>query len=280
MAYDGVRFDPVPATAAGSMHHRQIPLIHPDRQPLRFNVFKALTHFSRFKLDKEKTREAFHIFEALPWKGFAEAACAFLVTERGQAIFTSEPWLPEILDDHAALRRLPKGSLAHDYCDHMEREELSAAGLVAEYGEWRGNRVRLDDQVEWYADRLRDTHDLLHVLTGFGRDILGELSVLTYVYQQRPSRGHLFLGYAGALTLRLRSTYRAPVMRAVHEARQLGKACLPIAEQPVRELLAMPTEAVRERLNVLPARYYHEVRRVWREEGIEPVSVLAKQAVG
>ncbi len=266
------------AFIAGREPHRILPLVHPDRQSMRFDWSSALKHFRLLRSDKERTREAFHIFEALPWVGMTGAACTFLATDRGQAIYASEPYLPDILEDHVALRRLPMGSLAHDYCDHMERESLSAAELVAEYEEWRSGRARLDDKVEWYVDRLRDTHDLLHVLTGFGRDVLGEQCVLAFVYKQRPSVGHLFVGYAGAAMTRLNSAWKVPVLRAVFEARQIGKACLPIAEQPIRELLAMPTDAVRARLNLRPARYYPKAQHIWREEGIDPHQVLAKAA--
>ncbi|MEO6717837.1 MAG: Coq4 family protein [Novosphingobium sp.] len=255
-----------------------IPLMHPDRRPMRMDWRRALRHFRVLESDKERTREAFHVFEALPWVGMADAACRFLANEQGKAIYASEPFLPAILDDHPTLRRLPKGSLAHAYCDHMEHEELSAAGLIAEYEEWRGDRERLDDKVEWYADRLRDTHDLLHVLSGFGRDALGEQCVLAMVFKQRPSIGHLFIGYAGAVLTRLESHWKVPVLRSVFEARQIGKACLPIAEQPINELLAMPLEAVRKRLNMRPARYYHEAHRIWREAGTDPRMVLMKAA--
>jgi ubiquinone biosynthesis protein COQ4 len=253
-----------------------MPLIHTDRVPVQINWARAVRHFRVLESDKERTREAFHVFEALPWIGMVDAACAFLATPHGQAVYASEVYLPAILDDHAALRRLPKGSLAHDYCDHMEREGLSAAGLVAEYEEWRDGRVRLDDKVEWYADRLRDTHDLLHVLSGFGRDALGEQCVLALVFKQRPSIGHLFLSYVGAGLTRLNSDWQVPVLRAVFEARKIGKDCLPIAEQPIRQLLALPLDEARARLNMRPARSYHEAHRIWREKGADPQQILAK----
>jgi ubiquinone biosynthesis protein COQ4 len=257
---------------------QDIPLFHPDREPMRMDWRSAVSHFRVLGGDKERTREAFHVFEALPWVGMAGAACKFLSTEQGKAVFSGEPFLPAILDDHAALRRLPRGSLAHAYCDHMESEQLSAAGLIAEYEAWRGDRVRLDDKVEWYADRLRDTHDLLHVLSGFGRDALGEQCVLAMVFKQRPSIGHLFVGYAGAALTKLDSHWKVPVLRSVFEARQIGKACLPIAEQPITELLAMPLEAVRKKLKMRPAHYYHEAHRIWREAGTDPKLVLMKAA--
>ena len=287
-AWPGGESNPVPSEAAlqamlarfvASQECRQgIPLIHPDRLPMYMDWRGALKHFRRLEGDKERTREAFHVFEALPWVGMVDTACTFLASEQGKAVYASEPFLPAILDDHAALRRLPTGSLAHAYCDHMEREDLSAAGLIAEYEEWRGGRERLDDKVEWYADRLRDTHDLLHVLSGFGRDALGEQCVLALVFKQRPSIGHLFVGYAGAALTRLRSDWKVPVLRAVFEARKIGKVCLPIAEQPIHELLAMPINDVRTRLNMRPARFYYEAHRIWREDGTDPKQVMAKAA--
>lgn len=253
-----------------------IPFMHRDRRVPIINLRGAVEHFLEFKRDKEKTREVFHIFETLPWRNVSERVRKFLATDRGRLIYATEPSLPEILDDHATLRRLPRDSFGFQYCDYMEREGLTAAGLVAEYEEWRGGRPRLDDQVEWYNDRLRDTHDFLHFLNGFGRDTLGEQCVLAFVFDQRPSPGHLAVAYAGALTIRLNVATRAPVLRAVLEARRLGKGVLPIAEQSILELLPMPTDAVRRKLRIRPAFYYPEVRRMWaEEEGIVANDVLA-----
>jgi ubiquinone biosynthesis protein COQ4 len=267
------------AFIAGQCPRPQLPLIHPDRQPMRLDWLKAWKHFRLLGSDKERTSDAFCVFRALPWVGVSDAACAFLATSQGRAIYADEPYLPDILDDHAALRRLPRGSLGQDYCNHMERDGLSAAALVAEYEKGRSDGGRIDDRVEWYLDRLRDTHDLLHVLTGFGRDVLGEQCVLAFVFKQRPSIGHLFVGYAGAALTRFNSPWQVPVLRAVFEARQIGKSCLPIAEQPIRELLAMPTENVRARLGLRPARRYHDALRIMRERGIDPKLVLAKAAL-
>jgi ubiquinone biosynthesis protein COQ4 len=257
--------------------HLNLPLVHPDRQPFRFDVPGAIRHFRIFRQDKEKTSEVFHIFDCLPWRTVADAAASFLATPRGQAVYASEPFLPDILDDHDRLRRsMPKGSLGHEYCDYMETESLSAAGLVAEYEDFRGDRVRLDDKVEWYIDRLRDTHDLLHILTGIGRDTLGEQCLLAFVHGQRPSPGHLFLGYAGALVTKANSRWNVPVLRAAREARQIGRHTPRICEESILELLSMPSDAVRARMNLRPARYYQEVHRMWHAAGVDPHKVLVK----
>lgn len=266
-------FDPVAPA------HELIPLEHRDRRPKHFQLRKAWHHFKTFRQNKEKTSEIFHMFECLPWVGVDEAARRFLATPRGQAIYASEPFLPDLLDDHDALRRMPKGTLAHEYADYMETEGLSAAGLVAEFDDFRGDRPRVNDRIEWYIDRLRDTHDILHILTGFGRDTLGEQCLGAFVSKQRESVGHIVLGFGGALVIRKDVKTEAPVLRAVWEARQLGKITPRIGEESILELLAMPTAAVRQRLNIRDPYFYNECLRIWREdEGIDPQQVLAKAA--
>ena len=108
--------------------------MHADRVRPRLQPWKAWQHFSRVLKDKEQTDELIGVFDTLPWCGVGEAASEFLATERGRAIYQSEPYLPDILDDHARLRQMPKGSFAHAYCDFMEREGLTAAGLVEASG--------------------------------------------------------------------------------------------------------------------------------------------------
>ncbi|MFM5883796.1 MAG: Coq4 family protein [Novosphingobium sp.] len=251
-----------------------LPLMLPGRPKARYNLPKAWRHFKELVKDKEDTAQVTGVFEALPWRGIYDAALAFLATERAQQIRRSEPTLVAILDDHAALRRLPEGSVAHAYCDFMEREGLSAQGLVDELDKNRPAHMYWDDQVSWYFNRMRDTHDLLHVLTGFGRDALGEQCVLAFTYSQQPSPAHLFLGYAGGLEIR-KHPVKVPVFRAVREAQKLGKACPRLVEQPIRELLAMPLEDARARLNISRPRFYWQAHDTWRAAGVDPYELMA-----
>src|SRR3546814_15517412 len=79
----------------------------------------------------------------------------------------------------------------------MEREGLTEQGLVDESLKFRRGKPSHDDMLELYGNRLRDTHDLFHILTGYGRDALGEQCVLAFSYSQTPSWGPLFLAWAG-----------------------------------------------------------------------------------
>lgn len=255
-----------------------LPFLREERPTPRYDVARAWHHFRELVKNKEDTTQVFPIFEALPWKGLPAAARRFCESAAGRAIFLSEPYLPDILDDHEALRRTPAGSLAHAYCDFMESEGLTAKGLVDEFDKFRGDRPRIDDRFEWYMERVRDSHDLMHVLTGYGRDALGEQCVLAFTYGQQPSPAHLLIGYAGGFEIKKRIKSPAPVIRAVREGHLLGKACPRIIEQPIRDLLPLPIDEVRRKLNItLPAKYA-EVHRVWRSVGVDPYVLLAEAA--
>ena len=253
-----------------------LPIYDHRRPVLRTRPRKAWKHFRELLKDKERTDEVFRIFEALPWRGFTAAGVKFLSSERGQALRAREPYLPAILDDHAALRRMPAGSLAHAYCDFMEREGLSAAGLVEEFEKFAHDKPRFQDQFLWYLNRGRDVHDLLHVLTGYGRDGLGEACVLAFTYSQQPSPAHLFIGYMAGLNMKKSVKSSAPVLRAVREGQKLGKACPRLIETSITELLPLPVDEVRRRLNITPPRQYHEAHRVWRAMGLDPYDMLGK----
>jgi len=253
----------------------ELPIWDDRRKALKTRPRKALKHFRELLKDKERTDQVFFIFEALPWRGLRKAGTRYLASPVGKANIAREPFLPTILDDHVALRRTPPGSLAHAYCDFMEREGLSAQGLVDEFAKFAHGKPKFQDQFSWYLHRLRDCHDLLHILTGYGRDSLGEACVLAFTYSQQPSPGHLFIGYMAALNMKKTVKSDAPLLRAVREGQRLGKACPRLCEQSITELLPLPLDEVRRRLNITPPKHYHHAHQIWRAKGIDPYDLMA-----
>jgi ubiquinone biosynthesis protein COQ4 len=251
-------------------------LLHPDRPAARYRPLRAMKSFQALIKDKEDTSLVFKIFESLPPKDFLPRVRALALSERGEFLRSSELSLAEILDDHVTLRRTPKGSLAHAYCDFMEAEGLSAAGLTAEYQ--RAGRPQYPDLIEWYISRSRDTHDLFHVLTGYGRDALGEQCVLLFTHGQQPSQGHLLIGYAGAANIKnMAKGSAAPIFGGVRQAHRTGKGAPPLISQPIRKLLERPLDEVRTALLIPEPTLYRECHRIWSAEGIDPYDLLASK---
>jgi ubiquinone biosynthesis protein COQ4 len=248
---------------------------HPDRPTPRFRPFKALSHFRKLMADKEDTEQVFHIFEALPRKGFVPEAKAFIDSPRGQALMAREPFLPAMLDDHGPLDQLPAGTVGRAYVDFMRAEGLTAAGLVAENAKMHPNRPRYDDQIGWYADRLRDTHDLFHVLTGYGRDALGEQCVLGFTYGQTRNLGNFFIAYLGGLELRRKVKTGAPVIAAIREGQRHGKAAARIIDEDIGALLREPLDSARKRLGIEAPTHYEQAHLTYRSAGIDPYNFIA-----
>ena len=249
--------------------------LDPRREVAKFRPFKALGHFRKLIADKEDTEQVFHIFECLPRKGFVPDAKAFIDSDVGQRLMASEPYLPTILDDHDVLKALPVGTVGRTYVDFMQREGLSAAGLVAESAKMRAGRPVFTDQMQWYADRLRDTHDLFHILTGYGRDALGEQCVLGFTYGQNRNLGNFFIAYLGGLELRRRVKASAPVMSAIRQGQRHGSAAQSIVQQDIRALLAEPLDAARARMNIGTPTLYHQAHDAYRARNIDPYNFLA-----
>ncbi len=264
--------------SAATLAQADMPFLIPGRPPFRYDLPKAWRYFRALVKNKEDTTLVFPIFEALPWKGIEAAARKFCESDAGKAIFAAEPHLPDVLDDHAALRAMPAGSLAHVYCDFMEREGLSAGGLVEEFETFLGDRPRFDDRLQWYFNRMRDSHDLIHILTSYGRDALGEQCVLTFTYGQQPTLANLFIGYVGVFDIKSQVKSKAPVLRAVREGHRQGNACPRLIESSILDLLPLPIEEVRQRLNIAPPRQYNRVHEMWRAQGVDPYDILGKQA--
>jgi len=248
---------------------------HPDRIRPRFRPFKALRHFRNLIADKEDTEQVFHIFEALPRSNFVRDAKTFVESDQGKALMQSENYLPTTLDDHDRLKQLPANSVGRAYVKFMESEGLTAQGLVDEYDKFRNKTQQFDDQIEWYGNRQRDTHDLFHVLTGYGRDPLGEQCVLAFTYGQNRNLGNIFIAYAGAFELSRRVKSDAPIFAATVEGQRRGKRAGKIADQNIMELLAEPLDAARERLNIGKPTQYDRAHEIYRSIGIDPYDFLA-----
>ncbi len=239
--------------------------IHIDtaRKIPRIRPFKAMAHMRNLLRDNEDTEQVFHIMECLNGGSLRKDLYRFARTDQGAARLKERLYLPDILDDHAALRQLPEGSVGRAYLAFMEREGLTAAGLVAESGKWWAKNDRFDDDIEYYSTRRRDTHDLFHVLTGYGRDQLGETSVLAFSYSQYGGLGGMFIAYIGGRDLSKIAPKSANVMNSIWEAKRHGKIAADLTAQHIPSLLKEPLEAARKRLNIRePIAYKHALREL------------------
>jgi len=255
----------------------EAPIIYDTYKRQRRRPLKALRHFRELIRNKEDTTQVFYIIDALNGNSFQNEFKKFMRSKKGQARVEENRYLPPLLDNHDWLRSLPEGSLGRAYLDFMISEGLTAQGLVDEYSASGISRDYGHPLMEYFANRSRDTHDMLHVLTGFGRDALGEASVLGFTHAQRSGLGVIFIAYGAALEIRKTAPKDAPIFKSIREARKMGKAAKDIVYEDLMALLPLPLEEVRERLNITLPTAYHEAHRMMRHDGMDPYDMIGTQ---
>ena len=245
----------------------------------RIRPLKAYKHFRNLIKDKEDTTQVFSIIEALDGSNLEKDFGRFMQTRQGQARFSDRKNLVPLLDDHETLRKLPMGSVGQHYCDFMETQGLSAQGLVDEYDRF-GKRLQdfYSDDVAWYGNRRRDVHDLMHILTGYSRDALGEACVLSFTHSQHGGLGIYFISHMVPFEIRKVAPKGSPVWKAVREAKKNGSLAKNIIRQDIMALLAENLEQARARLNIHPIAQYNKVHEIMQDNGIDPYGVIQAQA--
>jgi len=219
----------------------QIPVfIDPARPKNRFRPFKAMGHMQRLIADKEDTAQVFHIIDALNGNVLRRNFETFLNSPDGRARFSERRFLAPLLDDHASFDDVPAGSVGRTYVDFMKREGLTAAGLVEESQIRRAGQDTFDDDLEWYGNRQRDTHDMS----------LGEAALLAFTHGQISGRGLMFISRMAFFEMRRQIGNHIDFKAVFAEARAAGRAAGRIVEQDIMAMLYEPLDKARERLKI------------------------------
>ena len=110
--------------------------------------------------------------------------------------------------------------------------------------------------------RLRDMHDLFHVLCGYGRDELGELCVLAFSYPQQGTRSFAVIAGLGSVVMSRRLGEHG-VLAAVRQAWRDGRSAAWLPVQPLDTLLTRDLAELRRELRIpTPTRYLAVIDRL------------------
>ena len=203
---------------------------------------RALRALRALLREPERTEQAFEVMAALDPDLMQHGLARMLSHAEGRRLFVQRPCLLAHLSDRDALARLPEGSFGRAYLAHIERHGLDP-GKLAELGR-RYPEIRAEDEgARWFADRSELSHDLHHVLTGYGADGLGETALLWFSHGLAGGRGTALLMLGAALRVR-RETGRG-FARYLWRAWRSGRRAGCLAAMPWEELLPRPLDEVR-----------------------------------
>jgi ubiquinone biosynthesis protein COQ4 len=220
----------------------------------------------------DDTTQVFRIMRALNVGAGPKNYARLIATAEGGRIACEQAELAERFSDPAFVASFAPGTVGAAYRHFLETTGYSADGLV------QVSKVISEDQqphpYAWFGRRVRDTHDIWHVLTGYQADeSLGEAALVAFSYAQVGGLGWAFIGGAAALKS-IRVTGNTLFARAVWEGYRHGRKAKWISGEDYLKLLHEPLDAARARLGIAEPVLY---RKAQVELGAEMASYLSNR---
>lgn len=216
------------------------PAFVEDRSPLeRLRLgFRAL---ARLRADPDDTQAALDAALNLNARQMPRVRATFLRHAEGARVLLERPAIDCQHVDLERLAQLPEGTLGRTYSAFLTSRGLTPEVFVAP-------RELRDEDSRYIAQRLRQTHDLWHVLTGYDTDVLGEieLQAFTFAQLQMPfafviASFGVFFGKHGG---------RAKAAQRVFRAYVRGRRAAPLCFRAYEEHFDRSLESVRAELRL------------------------------
>jgi ubiquinone biosynthesis protein COQ4 len=205
-----------------------------------------------------ETQYVFEIIEALQGPALIKMRHRLQRSEQGRQLLRERPNLVPLLNDREPLRALPEGSLGRVYLEFVEREGISADGLVSASELTRQGAEAAE--LRWLRDWLRDTHDLWHAVLGYQGDLVGEAALLAFSHHETRNMGVGMIATVAWFKLGRITDPGIGARRAIADGRRRARRAAWFVEVPWHQWLARPIEEVRRELGVDGIAQYKPVR--------------------
>jgi ubiquinone biosynthesis protein COQ4 len=227
---------------------------------LKIRPFLAIDAMIRFICNCQDTRQVARLTVALRGDSEANLYVRFKKSETGKKVLANRLRLNTRLADHEYLASLPANSLGRHMLDFIQQNEFSPGDLEHQLQDITDDLAKGGAKIKIFAERMRDLHDIYHVLTGYGRDEFGEICVLAFAYPQQKLRSFAVIAVIIALNFSLRLTLRGIwpgcVFSALKTAFTAGANAAWLPGEDIEAMLTEDIGKIRDRLNIPePAQY-------------------------
>lgn len=226
----------------------------------KFRPLHAFLSAVRLILNKDDTRQVFEVVTALSRDSGRSLFARFVATPYGRRVVSEPVRLEEILGNFAALRSYPEESFGKAYVDFMDEAGFTPQGLVSaaeEAGAGLHDEPALDEFARTFT-HLEVSHDLWHVITGYGRDPLGEVCNLVFTRRQTRNPGLRLIIFMGLAAIKL-ERWSMPALKAAREAARMGDRVDFLLQHDVEALLKRPLAELRAELGFFAPAVYDAI---------------------
>lgn len=209
--------------------------------------------------DPKDTRQVFLVMQAMNRGANAKGYHKLLRTARGGEIAFQRAELAERLSDPDYTKDFASGTVGQAYRKMIDATGYSADGL-AEISNIKALDENVQHPYEWYTRRIRDMHDIWHVLTGYSPDEpLDESCLAAFSYAQTKGLGWAIIAVLSMLS-RLKMQDGRHQIAAIWEAFRNGRKAKWLPGEDYDQLLAEPLAAARLRLNIQTPKLFKAFR--------------------
>jgi ubiquinone biosynthesis protein COQ4 len=216
-------------------------LVDPSDLPAPARWRKALGALAKVLADPEQTDQVLVFSMYINAGTMRDRIGRFYADPRGQRLFDEHRAIDAHTIDLDALAQLPEGTLGRAYANF-----LRSRNLTPDVFEGAPPEIR-DPRVAYVIQRLRQTHDLWHVVTGYGTDPSSEVALQAFSFAQVRAPSSLLLALAGTV----RGSREKPTLaRDVLAGFRLGRRAERLATFPWEDHWATPLSDVRAMLGL------------------------------
>jgi ubiquinone biosynthesis protein COQ4 len=125
-------------------------------------------------MNPDELNSVFAVVRSLQGSPLAAQMQRHLLANPAMAALVESNWRPAPIDLET-LSALPEGSLGRTYADQLKSLGLTPESLI--------DPQPITSPADYITYRPRETHDIIHVLTGFGTPLKPPLRVLAHGFQ-------------------------------------------------------------------------------------------------
>jgi ubiquinone biosynthesis protein COQ4 len=213
----------------------------------RIQSLKIVAGLATFLKDPSSLDSIFAVSNSVKDGPLGEQTVRHLLSNSQFKALVDEGWRPAQIDLQK-LQTLPEGSLGRCYADQLISQGITPDTLIDPSPVTNAN--------EFVIHRLKETHDIVHVLTGFGVDGISEIGLQGFNLAQNRSPLAVMLIFGSMLSSLQNDDPLEPLLRALAHGFQMGLDAELVVGQKLEEGWERPLQEWRKELR-LPLRPEH-----------------------
>jgi ubiquinone biosynthesis protein COQ4 len=210
--------------------------------PFHVRAVRAARALRKLVRDPYDTQQVLELSTNINVGSIRRRLSRFYGSPEGQRLFDEDLSIDTHHVDLDALAALPDGTLGREYVRFLRDRDFSPDLFQAP------ENVR-DRRASYLMKRVRQTHDLWHLLTGHATNPAGEVALQAFTFGQLGAPSSLLIAVFGTLRGVPR---RKSLPRETLEAYRAGRQAAPLATFVWEDHWARPLDELRAQLGIVP----------------------------